>query len=141
MTEVSNPYNLDINQNYKSHSNIVNEEDKYNVIITIGAWNDMIYGYDGVSGSITGRIGALNKNTSGLPISQLCLVTIFDNMIGVNLLHTNPNTTKLRLESPQGSGVSELYNNTAQAWDIPSVTNYFKNNVGSKFMCNITLVD
>ena len=141
MAEVSNPYNLNsIDKDYKGYSKIINEDEQYNVIITIGNWSNMVYGYDGVSGSITGRIGTLNKNTSGISISQLCLITIFDNRIGVNLLDTNPNTIKLKLESPQGSGISELYNNQAQTWNIPSVADYFKNNIGTQFKCNITKI-
>lgn len=141
MAKVSNPYTINsIDKDYKSHSEVINEEDKYNVIITIGNWSNMVYGYDGVSGSITGNIGALNKNTSEISISQFCLVTVFDDRIGIDFLDTIPNTQKIKLESPQGSGITELYNNQAQVWDIPSIANYFKNNVGSKFMCNLTLI-
>ena len=63
--------NLEIKDNYYSKSDIISIEDSYNVIITIGSWNDMIYGYDGVSGTITGKIGSFGiqaRNAEGLPI-------------------------------------------------------------------------
>ena len=144
MGKVNNPYNLEIKDNYYSKSDIISIEDSYNVIITIGSWNDMIYGYDGVSGTITGKIGSLIKNTSGIYFSQFCLVTVFDNLIGLNIMDTSPNIKKIRLESPQGSGDTILYDKyqtEMQVWNIPELSNYFKNNVGSKFMCNLTLIN
>ena len=139
MGKVNNPYNFNPEQDYNSYSDIVNEENKYNIIITIGNGTGIfsfVYGYRNKSPELL--IGSLNKNTFMSEFNTFA--NDIDDNICISFSDKNIGN-QIKVESSQGIGIL-TYNSQYNAYygDIPSLIDYFKNNVGSKFMCNISII-
>ena len=130
MGKVSNPYNFNIKDDYKSYADISSPDDDYNFIFIIGR-SGSSYGY-----AQNGGAGTLIKNTTGLNISGFYYATNQIRYAVTTVGFSNSQASVIETELFGNMSII-YYMSTLLNWKNDSVVDYLQSHVGEKFRCNI----